>query len=90
MTEQELLDMIVLERISALLATQQKSAEEKQKELRLISQAEALIQSLPMSDSQILSQYINYMAEQLAFEEAFLYRHGFIDGIRLGKLFNSL
>ena len=90
MTEQELLDLIVLERISALLETQQKSAEEKQKELRLISQAEALIQNLPMSESQILSQYINYMAEQLAFEEAFLYRYGFIDGIRLGKLFNSL
>lgn len=29
------------------------------------------------------------MSEQLAFEEAFLYRHGFIDGVRVGKLLNS-
>ena len=90
MTEQELLDMIVLERISALLATQKKSAQEREEELRLISQAENLIQNLPNSDCQILFQYIDHMTGQLAFEEAFLYRHGFIDGIRVGKLLNSL
>jgi len=47
--EHELLDMVVLERISALLATQQKSIEEKREELKLISQAETLIQNLPKS-----------------------------------------
>jgi len=83
MSEQELLDMIILERISTLLATQQKSAEEKQEELRLISQSENLIQNLPKADRQILSRYIGHMTEQLAFEESFLYQQGFIDGVRV-------
>ena len=83
MTEQELLDMIISERISELLAAQQKSEEEKQKELRLISQAENLIKNLPKADCQILSQYIDHTTGQLAFEAAFLYRQGFIDGVRV-------
>lgn len=57
MAEHELLDMVVLARISALLATQQKSIEEKREELKLISQAETLIQNLPKADRQILTQY---------------------------------
>ena len=57
MAEHELLDMVVLARISTLLATQQKSIEEKREELKLISQAETLIQNLPKADRQILTQY---------------------------------
>ena len=39
MSEAKLLDMIILERISALLATQSKSSEKKQMKFKLIFQA---------------------------------------------------
>jgi len=84
MSEAELLDMVISERITTLLATQQKSNADQKKELQWISQAEEIIHNLPEADCD------DHITDQLAFEEPFLYRHGFIDGIRVSKLLDNL
>ena len=86
MTEQELLDMFIQERINMLIDSFHKNEPDKseQKEERIL-QAEIFIENLPSKEKELVQNYIDSLIRQFALEEAFLYQHGFIDGVRLLK-----
>lgn len=89
--EQELLDMIISERIQMLLKPMNSTnADEKKHILQLIDQAEVILKHLPDSDRNTLNQYLCYLMEQMAEEEPCLYTGGFKDGIRVMKFIGNL
>ena len=91
MTEQELLDMFIQERINMLIDTFHKNKSDKSEgEEERIYQAEIFIQNLPNKEKELVENYIDSFISQLALEEAFLYRHGFMDGMKLLKYVDKL
>lgn len=83
MTEQELLDMLIQERINVLLATLNKTRPEKiPDENEQIFQATHFIDNLPDDKRELIEVYI----EQFIDEEPFLYWQGFFDGVRVVNL----
>ena len=84
MTEQELLDMLIQERINMLIDTfhQNQFVKSEQEEERIL-QVEIIIENLPDKEKKLVENHINSLISQLALEEAFLYQHGFIDGIKV-------
>ena len=91
MTDQELLDMFIQERINMLIDTFHKNQpiKSQQKEEQIL-QAEIFIETLPDKEKKLVENYINSLISQLALEEAFLYQHGFIDGIKALKYIRKL
>lgn len=86
MTEQELLDMFIQERTNMLIDLFQKSQPEESKiEVDRILQAEIFIENLPSKEKELVENYIDSLINQLALEEAFLYQHGFMDGVSVLK-----
>lgn len=55
-----------------------------------ILQAEIFIENLPGKEKKLIENYIDSFISQLALEEAFLYHHGFIDGIKTFKYIDTL
>lgn len=91
MSERELLDMIIQERIQMLFEESKKSDwEDKDAEQKIMEQAESIMKHLPKADYDILEQYIDQMIDQIAEEETVLYTSGFTDGIRVMKFINQL
>ncbi|MCC8027698.1 MAG: hypothetical protein LIP16_20630 [Clostridium sp.] len=90
-SEKELLDMMVLERIQMLI-TQMDSlkADEKGSVAQLIDQAEVILKHLPEADRDILNRYLEHLVDHMAEEEPCLYVGGFKDGIRTMKLISNL
>jgi len=87
-TEQELLDSFVDERINMALVNlkRNKTEEENMK----IFKAEQFIEHLPECDKKLIENYIDNIMCLLALEEPFLYKQGFIDGIKIMKEFMKL
>ena len=91
MTERELLDMFIQERINMLIDIFHKNQPNKsKKEDKQILQAEIFIETLPDKEKKLVENYINSLICQLALEEAFLYQHGFMDGMKLLKYIDRL
>lgn len=91
MTEQELLDMFIQERINMLIDTLHKNKPDKsEQEEERILQTEIFIENLPDKEKKLIENYIDFHIIQLALEEAFLYRHGFIDGLKVFKYIDKL
>ncbi len=91
MTDKELLDMFVQERINMLIDTFHKNKPDKsEQEEERILQAEIFIKNLPGNEKKLVENYIDSLISQLALEEAFLYRHGFIDGVKVFKYIDKL
>lgn len=91
MTNQELLDMFIQERINMLIDIFHKNQPDKPKqEEKRIIHAEIFIENLPENEKQLVENYIDSLLSQLALEEAFLYQHGFIDGMKLLKFIQKL
>ncbi|WP_077609162.1 hypothetical protein [Clostridium sp. Marseille-P2415] len=91
MTEQELSDMFIQERINMLIDVFHKNQPEKSKqEEERILQTEIFIKNLPCKEKELVENYIDSIISQLALEEAFLYRHGFMDGIKILKYIGKL
>ena len=91
MTGQELLDMFIQERINILIDTFHKNQPDKfEQEEEKILQTEIFIENLPCKEKELVENYIDSLISQLASEEAFLYRHGFIDGIKVLKYIHKL
>lgn len=91
MTEQELLDMFIQERINMLIDTLHKNEPDKsEQEEERILQAEIFIENLPDKEKKLIENYIDSLIRQLALEEAFLYRHGFMDGVKIFKYIDKL
>ena len=91
MTEQEILDMFIHERINMLIDTfhQNQSVKSEQEEERIL-QAEIIIENLPDKEKKLVKNYISSLISQLALEEAFLYQRGFIDGIKILRYISKL
>ncbi len=84
MTEQELLDMFIQERINMLIDSFHKNEPDKsEQEEERILQAEIFIENLPVEEKKLIDNYIDSLISQLALEEAFLYQHGFMDGMKI-------
>ncbi len=91
MTEQELLDMFIQERINMLIDIYQKNQPDKSKqEKERILQAEIFIENLPCKEKELVQNHIDSLIRQFALEEAFLYKHGFMDGVKLLKYIDKL
>lgn len=91
MTEQELLDMFIQERINMLIDAFHKNQPENsnQKEERIL-QAEIFIENLPNKEKQLVENYIDSIISQLGLEEAFLYQHGIMDGVKILEYIGKL
>lgn len=91
MTEQELLDLTIQERINMLLLELEKTKPKKSsKKHEQLIQAELFIQHLPKEDKELVDGYIDHLFNTLFLEESFLYRKGFLDGIRAMKFVVNL
>jgi len=91
MTDQELLDMFIQERINMLIDVFHKNQPDKSKqEEEMILQTEIFIENLPCTEKELVENYIDSLISQLALEEAFLYRHGFMEGIKVFKYIDKL
>ena len=51
-----------------------------------ILQAEHFIDSLPNKNRELIQEYIERFSDCLATEEPYLYRQGFMDGVRVSNL----
>ena len=91
MTDQELLNMFIQERINILNNTFHKNKPNKfEQEDQRILQAEIFIENLPINEKELVENYIDSLISQLALEEAFLYRYGFMDGVKIFKYISKL
>ena len=91
MTEQELLDMFIQERVDMLLNNHSKSTPRKSpKENERILQAEQIISNLSSNDRELVQSYIDNYTDLFASSEPFLYQHGFLDGIRALKFISAI
>ncbi len=86
MTEQELLDMFIQERINMLIDIfHQKQSNQSERECEQILHAEIFIENLPSKEKELVQNHIDSLIRQFALEETFLYQHGFMDGVKLLK-----
>jgi len=83
MPEQELLDMFIQERINMLLNNLNKTRPKKTpEENERILQSEQIINNLSDEKRELVQNYIDNFTDLFAANEPYLYRQGFIDGIR--------
>ncbi len=91
MTEQELLDMFIQERIDMLLTKlNEKRPNKSSKEHQRILQAEHFIDTLPQENRELIQDYIERFSDCLALEEPYLYQQGFMDGVRVFNFLKTL
>lgn len=91
MTEQELLDIFIQERIAMLIEIfHQKQPNQSEEEYNQILHAEIFIENLPSKEKELVQNHIDSLIKQIALEETFLYQHGFMDGVKLLKYIDKL
>ena len=91
MTEQELLDVFIQERIAMLIEIfHQKQPNQSEEEYNQILHAEIFIENLPSKEKELVQNHINSLTRQFALEETFLYQQGFMDGVKLLKHIDKL
>ena len=80
MAEEELIDLIVTERINMIL-----SREAKKEEISALEEGEQVIHELEEEVREKVERYLNLIIMQGAEDEMKLYRAGIEDGIRIMK-----
>lgn len=91
MTEQELLDMFIQERINMLLSNLNKTRPKKTpEENERMLQAEQIIDNLPDKERKLVQNYIDNFNDLFSSSEPYLYQQGFIDGIKVKNYFSTL
>ena len=86
MDNDELLDMFIQERINVLLLSlDKKQPTRTEAEHNKILDAENIIENLSNKDKILVQEYINNIIERMAREEPFLYKQGFLDGMKTFK-----
>ena len=91
MTDQELLDMFIQERINMLLSNLSKTRPQKTpEENERMIQAEQIIDKLSDKEREMVQNYIDNFTDLFALNEPYLYKHGVIDGIRISTYFYKL
>ena len=92
MNEQELIDLVIVERIDMLL--RQKEAKKNcEEESPYTKEAESILRRLPKKEWDILNRYIELQGLQglqMAENESYLYSCGIADGIRMMKYIEKL
>ncbi len=84
MTEQELRDMFIQERINMLIDIfHQKQPDQSEREYEQILHAEFFIENLPSKEKELVQNYIDSLIRQFALEETFLYHQFLISTISL-------
>ncbi|MCB6608451.1 hypothetical protein V3C10_16590 [[Clostridium] symbiosum] len=81
--DNDFLDMILTEYLDTLLKQLNTTSSEEEQER--MAEAERLINSLPPKDRDLIEDYCNSSIELLRREEHFLYKSGFMDGVRVMK-----
>ena len=82
MKKQELLDMMILERIQDLLSQIKEDSAKQKESLRIMEQAEDVFNQLSDQEYHLVEQYLNSMSDRMAEEEPVLYIGDFKDGIK--------
>lgn len=91
MTDNELFKMLIQERIDILLTCLNKEQPtDTNRENDDIFKAEDIIDALPTAEKNLIQNYIDSLIEQLEKREIFLYKQGFLDGIKIMKKINKL
>lgn len=90
MDEQELIDLVIMERIDMLLHQKEVERENCESELLFFEEAESILKKLPKKEWDILNRYIELQGLQIAENESYLYSCGIADGIRIMKYIEKL
>ncbi|MDL2302674.1 hypothetical protein LJC58_10055 [Lachnospiraceae bacterium OttesenSCG-928-D06] len=91
MDEKKLMDMFIQERINMLLLKLEKTKPEMSPEAEdRLMQAELFINDLPTKEKDLIENYVKHYLHLLFLEEAFLYRNGFLDGVKVTNLLGKL
>ena len=91
MTDQELLDMFIQERINMLLSNLSKTRPQKTpEENERMIQAEQIIDKLSDKEREMVQNYIDNFTDLFAANEPYLYRQGFLDGVSVKIFFAKL
>lgn len=89
MDDNELLDLMVDERVDMYLK-KLKRQEETEAEKENMIKADQFITSLSPEDRKLVDIYIQYFVDSIASHESYLYKCGFIDGIKLMRKIDDL
>lgn len=84
MKNDDLLETVILERVRILLTTLEHEQPSKADQEEIFK-AESIIEQLAADDREVIRNYIEKLLDRMALEEPFLYKHGFIDGVRTVK-----
>lgn len=91
MTEQELLDMFIQERVDMLLNNLSKTRPKKTpEENERILQAEQIIDNLSDEERELVQNYIDNFTDLFATNEPYLYQQGVCDGLHITRFFTKL
>ena len=90
MNEQELIDLVIVERIDILLHQKEAKKENCEEESLFIKEAESILRRLPKREWDVLNRYIELQRLQMAENESYLYSFGIADGIRIMKYIEKL
>lgn len=90
MSEQELINFIIQERINKALAKVQKANKKSKEENKKLLKAERMIDNLPEDKKVLIEFYINDFIYGMAMKEVELYKEGFLDGVKTIKAINNL
>lgn len=83
MSEEEILEMILDERINAILKNVKYEKNEEQQ--KKILEAETIIDTLPTEHKALIEHYCNNIMNIFTIGQTELYKQGFIDGVRTIK-----
>ena len=90
MSEQELIQFIIQERINKSFAEVQRTDKELKEEKEKLLKAERVMDNLPKSQKKHIDFYINSFVSSMALREVSLYKKGFTDGVEAIQLINNL
>lgn len=90
MTEEELIELVIQERINLALLEVDKSHSKSNKENQKLLEAEKIIDNLANSERELIENYISNFVSNMALKEIYLYKQGFIDGVKTTKTLINL
>lgn len=88
MTEDDLFDFFVDERVSQLI--DKITPREEHSNSRVLSEEEIFIQKLSEKQQKLIEKYIQVFIDSCASQEKYLYKSGFLDGIKIMRKINEL
>lgn len=90
MSENELVEFIMQERINKALVNVQRTNRNTNEEKKKILKAERIIDNLPKSKRKFIEFYLNDLIHGMALQEVQLYKTGFTDGVKTINMLKDL